>query len=477
MSMTIVLNAIETYWKEENERKSDLAADQKENLRTLAAGCEGVLEELKELLDKHKSLASGESFIARMRWVPNDIAPIRNKLILQTTLLSTFNNVITATSSANAQAKLLEALNVIHRDYETGQRAAPAFSSVTVADLNTSGNVAWKEIEADIQSEHVPVDLVRQNQAFVRDWIEKVIIEEPEGMERDEAYNDSPPWPASATPPETSLTRLTLESPLQSPIASQQKRSASFSSHSSKDSAWRPVDGPNPDYVQGLLKKVLQLENSVLSDEIRVKRIAKRVYHQLDWTGRGFLYRFTVQDEFRKVLDLIDIDVSDSTLASLVSVGDKNKDGKIDLQECEDLLVSLISLVDKIAEQDLQARIKRDIKHGRRAVENLLQATYNQKKDQAPLLWGWQKSTSAGGWTFSFGLDKSINSKKLPIADTAAFCSQYLIATKMCIPALSQSLSHWGKRTEILRLQHYNLGSTTHMPESYSPNISCREPS
>ncbi|KAF2817076.1 uncharacterized protein BDZ99DRAFT_8476 [Mytilinidion resinicola] len=28
-----------------------------------------------------------------------------------------------------------------------------------------------------------------------------------------------------------------------------------------------------------------------------------------------------------------------------------------------------------------------------------------------------------------------------------------------------------------LRLQHYNLGSTTHMPESYSPNISCREPS
>ncbi|KAF2811004.1 uncharacterized protein BDZ99DRAFT_519671 [Mytilinidion resinicola] len=26
-----------------------------------------------------------------------------------------------------------------------------------------------------------------------------------------------------------------------------------------------------------------------------------------------------------------------------------------------------------------------------------------------------------------------------------------------------------------LRLQHYNLGSTTHMPESYSPNISCRE--
>ncbi|KAF2809159.1 uncharacterized protein BDZ99DRAFT_46324 [Mytilinidion resinicola] len=32
-------------------------------------------------------------------------------------------------------------------------------------------------------------------------------------------------------------------------------------------------------------------------------------------------------------------------------------------------------------------------------------------------------------------------------------------------------------RMQSLRLQHYNLGSTTHMPESYSPNISCREPS
>jgi hypothetical protein len=95
ISMHIVLKAIETYWKAETDRENDLSADQKDDLKRLAAGCEEVLGELEKLMDTHKNLARGASFISRMRWVPKDINKIRNTLMLRTTLLSTFNSTIT----------------------------------------------------------------------------------------------------------------------------------------------------------------------------------------------------------------------------------------------------------------------------------------------------------------------------------------------------------------------------------------------
>jgi hypothetical protein len=307
-------------------------------------------------------------------------------------------------------------------------------------ELNDPANNAWEEIEADIQSEGIPVMLVRENQAFVRDWIDKVILEEPGEDDRDGADIESPPWPPSATPPLTGMTNLTLGSPLQSPSPGQLKRTSFNSSHSSKDSTWRPVDGPNPEYVQGLLNKLMQLEDPIDGNLDKMKLIAKRMYHQLDWAGRRFLHRFTVEDELRKCI--VDIGIPETDLARLVIVADKNKDGKIDLEELEDLLLYLVRLVGDLTEQAFCSKIETCVEQGY-AMANMLVQLKTQHSI-APLLWGWEKEISPNGlWVFSHDLDKSIMSNQIPLADRSAFCVQYHIATKICIPMLSRALDGW----------------------------------
>jgi hypothetical protein len=93
--MHIVLQAIEHYWQEEENDGKDLPADQKEDLQRLAGGCKEVLLDIEALLTKHRDLGSGSKLLSRMRWAPKDIGPIRNRLILRTTLLATFNSTIT----------------------------------------------------------------------------------------------------------------------------------------------------------------------------------------------------------------------------------------------------------------------------------------------------------------------------------------------------------------------------------------------
>jgi hypothetical protein len=92
--MQIVLDAIEHFWKEEEERGRNLDIEQKNRLKELAGECEKVLQNIGDLLDEHQALARG-SKMARMRWIPMQLNPIRNRLILFTTLLATLNNTIT----------------------------------------------------------------------------------------------------------------------------------------------------------------------------------------------------------------------------------------------------------------------------------------------------------------------------------------------------------------------------------------------
>lgn len=94
MSMHIVLEAIERHWKDEEKRGNDLSANHKDELIQLSGSCEEALKDLDALLNKHQALGKRASFRARMKWAPKDIGPIRNRLILRTTFLSTFNCTI-----------------------------------------------------------------------------------------------------------------------------------------------------------------------------------------------------------------------------------------------------------------------------------------------------------------------------------------------------------------------------------------------
>ena len=91
-SMHIVLKAIEDYWTENDK----LSSIQRQDLAVLAEACNETLQELAELLEKHKSLGSQwKRPIDRMKWAAKGIAPIRDNLLKNTVYLSAFNTTIT----------------------------------------------------------------------------------------------------------------------------------------------------------------------------------------------------------------------------------------------------------------------------------------------------------------------------------------------------------------------------------------------
>ena len=105
--------------------------------------------------------------------------------------------------------------------------------------------------------------------------------------------------------------------------SAQTERPRSAASHRSKDSTWRPVDEPNLPYVQSLLTKLFNLRYK--DDEIL---IMKRIYHQLDWRDRGYLYRTDIERCCIEASKETKILIDHIALMKLVASFDSNRDGE-----------------------------------------------------------------------------------------------------------------------------------------------------
>ena len=99
--------------------------------------------------------------------------------------------------------------------------------------------------------------------------------------------------------------------------------SISVSSHRSRDSDWRPVDGPSPSYVQKMLKKIFHLKYQGC-DAIPIKR----VYNQLDWLERGYLLRTDIERHLTQALSTTILTISNDKLMEIINSCDDNHDGE-----------------------------------------------------------------------------------------------------------------------------------------------------
>jgi hypothetical protein len=104
-SMQIVLKAIQEHWEEQVRDGYEVPAKQLANLEELSDSCKLVLFELETLLDKHGELGATAGFLARMKWIPKNIAPLRMRLLARTHHLSSFNNVMTYVKLAPPSVK------------------------------------------------------------------------------------------------------------------------------------------------------------------------------------------------------------------------------------------------------------------------------------------------------------------------------------------------------------------------------------
>jgi len=112
-----------------------------------------------------------------------------------------------------------------------------------------------------------------------------------------------------------------LESLEMDPIQSDRPNSAH--SHRSKESNWCSIDQPNVLYVQAMLRRLLNGDFDG-TDTLPIKR----VYHQLDWRDRGYLFRTDVERQCNQAIADAPYTLSDEKLRKLVHASDSNRNGK-----------------------------------------------------------------------------------------------------------------------------------------------------
>ena len=100
-SLSIVLQDVEVVLPER-----ELTSQQKADLHGIADGCRNVLDELEKLLDKYRELDSCPESVGkrvkkvwkRLKWEPEDIQELRNRISSNITLLNAFNGRLTRDS-------------------------------------------------------------------------------------------------------------------------------------------------------------------------------------------------------------------------------------------------------------------------------------------------------------------------------------------------------------------------------------------
>ncbi|KAF3919660.1 hypothetical protein ABW20_dc0105354 [Dactylellina cionopaga] len=199
-SLHIVLEAIEKLWASLESSGQDLELDQKRYLGFLVNECHTVLTELEKLIDN-------------------------------------------TTKTTYIQAKLLDVMNKLHFEYQNGHRPAPVFSQVTAKRLGKRST--WQSIATEMISEGGGIDatMVTANQAFIKEWIKMVIIDEDEEHDMNNNLgNNSTDIEESDSESSTGSDAIQYPQPV--PEASIEAKFRGFDSQSDRDviSTQRKVD-------------------------------------------------------------------------------------------------------------------------------------------------------------------------------------------------------------------------------------------
>ena len=230
----------------------------------------------------------------------------------------------------------------------------------------------------------------------------------------------------------------------QGPVS--RERCPSAGSHRSKGSSWRPLSEPNPDYVQKLLSRLLNLEYSGSDDPNTMLVPIKRVYYQADWTDRGYLYRTDVEYHCRSAIGKTEFSCDDQELFEIVRSEDRNRDGKIDCNEFVEIVHRLVDLATKAKEQNFQQLVEDSNLQGARLAKYEQQLLWSTRPDQTILPWGWSRDdTPSDGVQYTSPL--GFQSRSDPVIPTNSFTSLAFNAARVCIPRISQAQEKWGRYT------------------------------
>ena len=151
-----------------------------ERLYTVKEGCEKVLVDLQNLVEKYGSLGSqSKRTWDRMRWCNEDVAEIRARLTSNVSLLTAF----ISTSQVSVKTKLDEFIE----EFRQGKKETSIVSLQTVDSLSADDRAIWRTIRKELEEIGISVAAFDANRDFIFDWFVRAV--EAGAFEEQNAYS------------------------------------------------------------------------------------------------------------------------------------------------------------------------------------------------------------------------------------------------------------------------------------------------
>lgn len=145
-----------------------LPPEKAERLQVIKEGCDKVLIDLQNLVEKYKSLGTQRRNTGdRMRWANEDIAQIRARL----TSNIGFLNVFISTSQISVEAKLDKFMQEFHQ----GKKEGSTVSLQSVDSLSAYDRAVWRTIRKDLEKIGISVAAFDANRNFILDWFVRAV--------------------------------------------------------------------------------------------------------------------------------------------------------------------------------------------------------------------------------------------------------------------------------------------------------------
>ena len=139
-----------------------------ERLNIIKEGCEKVLIDLQNLVQKYESLGTqSKRTWDRMRWGNEDVAEIRSRLTSNISLLTAF----ISTSQASVETKLDKFIE----DFRQGKKETSIVSLQTVDSLSADDRAVWRTIRKELEEIGISVAAFDANRNFILDWFVRAV--------------------------------------------------------------------------------------------------------------------------------------------------------------------------------------------------------------------------------------------------------------------------------------------------------------
>lgn len=134
-----------------------------ERLKVIKEGCDEVLVDLQNLVEKYESLGTQTKRTwVRMKWGNEDIAEIRARLNSNIAILTAF----ISTSQVSVEIKLDKFIE----EFRQGKKETSIISLQTVDSLSANDRAVWRSIRKELEEIGISLAAFEANRDFIFDW-------------------------------------------------------------------------------------------------------------------------------------------------------------------------------------------------------------------------------------------------------------------------------------------------------------------